>query len=405
MRLLLAFMLVCCSGWVSANLGTAISAEPELVKPVAVKPVPGQFGSLEEAAGYYLSLPEQGWYPLPQGPNLRLGWKHPQVAELRFMLGLYGDYQRPATGRVQLNYFDLRLAKALRRFQKRHGLKADAVLGSSTRAALNVNPDIRAYQLLLNHERQRQLLNNPPQRYVQVNLPDYRLTLVDNGDQLLEMKTIVGMNSRPTPELSSEISSLVINPAWNVPRSIATQDILPKWKSDAGYLERNNIRIVSGWGEQRVWIDPQQTDPDRLYQGSDYQRLYQLPGRNNALGAIKFDFPNKEAIYLHDTPYKGLFKRQQRALSSGCIRLEDPQLLARTLIASDSNQTRLQQALQQSETRRIRLSQPVGLFLTYWTAWLDDQQRLQFREDIYQRDPQLQELLTALTPDQPKLDI
>jgi murein L,D-transpeptidase YcbB/YkuD len=406
MRLLLVLMATLYSCWTLASLSdnddAVVVAPPPAVEPDLSA---GQFGSMIEAASYYLTLPQRGWRPLLDGPVLRLGQRHPQVAELRFMLSLYGDYQRPQNGRVQLNRFDLRLARALASFQRRHGLTSDAVLGPATRQVLNVRPDIRAYQLLLNHERQRELLNHRPERYIQVNLPEYRLRLFEGDKQLLEMKTIVGRQSRQTPVMSSEIRSLVVNPAWNVPRSIATQDILPKLQRDASYLQRNNMRVVSGWGDELVWIDPEQVTPERLYRGREYQRLYQLPGRNNALGAIKFSFPNSEAIYLHDTPYRGLFKKPRRALSSGCIRLENPRLLAQSLLASDESRSRLQQALKQPETRQISLSEPVELYLTYWTAWLDSKQRVQFREDIYRRDPHLKEVLASLTPDNGPLDI
>lgn len=409
-KILVTLLAVVYSSQCSANFGVDLLSESFTInlEAAAVEPQPiiaGRFESLIDAAAYYSSLTRRGWRPLSQGPMLRLGQRHQQAAELRALLGLYGDYQRPKTGRLHLNRFDRGLAQALRRFQRRHGLQADAVLGPATRKALNVHPDIRAYQLLLNYERQRSLQQSAPERYVQVNLPEYRLRLYQDDQTLLEMKTIVGMQSRRTPVLQSEIRSLVVNPAWNVPRSIATKDIVPKWKQNASYLDDHNMRIVSGWGRERIWIDQADTSPDRLYRGREYQRIYQMPGRKNALGAIKFDFPNKHAVYLHDTPSKSLFNKDQRALSSGCIRVENPRLLAQYLLQPQQLKPKLEQALAESKTQRIRLSKPVELYLTYWTAWLDQQQHLQFREDIYQQDPLLAEAMALAMPQNDELEV
>ncbi|MEH6472359.1 MAG: L,D-transpeptidase family protein [Halopseudomonas sp.] len=339
-----------------------------------------------DAAEYYATLPSAGWAPIGNGPLLRADQHHSQIEILRQLLTLYGDYRLPMRGRVTLAEFDPLLVKALRSFQGRHGLKPDAVLGPKTRLALDIPPQVRVFQLLLNHERQLALKKRVPSRYVQVNVPEFRLRLFEDQQSLLEMKTIVGRKSRGTPIFDTEIKSLLLNPPWNVPRSIAYKDILPKWQADADYLDRHQMRVVSGWGQQKVWVDPQQTTPDQLYKGSDYQRLYQLPGRHNALGQIKFDSPNGRAIYLHDTPSKSLFDRQQRMFSSGCVRVENPRLLAQYLLQAQTLEHPLASLLEQPQTHRIRLEKPVGLYLTYWTAWLDSAHKVQFREDIYQRD-------------------
>ncbi|RDE19123.1 hypothetical protein DV711_16175 [Motiliproteus coralliicola] len=348
---------------------------------------PRSFGSLIEAAEFYSELPQRGWQPVAGGPLLRQGESGPRVESLRQMLRLYGDYQLPSDRRVLLAYFDPDLEAALIRFQRRHGLKPDGILGPDSLQAMNVAPTQRAYQLLVNHERQLALRRIAPSRYVQVNVPGFQLRVFDRQQPVMEMKAIVGRRSRQTPTLQSEIRSLVLNPAWNVPKSIAYKDILPKWRDDRDYLDRHNMKIVSGWGQQKVWVDQQQADPEQLYRGREYLRLYQLPGANNALGQIKFDFPNPYAVYLHDTPSKSLFASHQRAFSSGCVRLEDPQRLATYLLGMQRLKKPLHQMLADSGTRRIRLSRPVGLYLTYWTAWLDPQQRLQLREDIYRQDP------------------
>ncbi|WP_421868527.1 L,D-transpeptidase family protein [Motiliproteus sp.] len=364
---------------------TSRTAEAQI--PIAAAADPRSFGSLIEAAEFYSDLPQRGWQPLANGALLRQGDSSPRVEALRQMLSLYGDYQLPGDRRVLLAYFDSELEAALIRFQHRHGLKPDGILGPDSLQAMNVEPTQRAYQLLVNHERQLALQRIAPPRYVQVNVPGFQLRVFDHQQAVMEMKAIVGRISRQTPTLQSEIRSLVLNPAWNVPKSIAYKDILPKWRDDRDYLDRHNMKIVSGWGQQKIWVDQQQADPEQLYRGREYLRLYQLPGANNALGQIKFDFPNPYAVYLHDTPSKSLFSSHQRAFSSGCVRLEDPQRLASYLLGMQRLEKPLHQMLAETDTRRIRLSRPVGLYLTYWTAWLDPQQRLQLREDIYQQDP------------------
>ncbi len=393
LQLLTACGLVLLSGFSMAAVNApsllpaaAPSLQPAMQAALSRSAGNGRFSTLIAAADYYSTLSELGWQALPPGPMLHPGQQHPQIESLRQILTLYGDYRQSNPGPLVRAWLDPVLAEALRQFQRRHGLKPDAVLGPATRRALNVPPELRVHQLLLNHERQLAFRTRLPSYYVQVNLPEFRLRLYDDGKSVLEMKTIVGRQSRSTPTLETEIKSLVVNPAWNIPRSIAFKDILPKWQADADYLKQHNMRIVSGWGGDKAWIDSAQVDPDQLYRGQEYLRLYQLPGRNNALGQIKFLAPNSQAIYLHDTPVKSLFHKSQRAFSSGCVRLENPRLLAQFLLKAQQLKQPLDALLAQPETHRVPLQQPVKLYLTYWTAWLDQQQGVQFREDIYQRD-------------------
>ncbi len=408
LQLLLWVLLLSSGGRAVAMTSSDVAVSPERLsgsgttpKALAEKVIiaaPGRFESLVAAAEHYASLPARGWQALASGPVLYPGQRHRQVEGLRRMLSLYGDYQRPSRGRIELALFDDQLAQALINFQRRHGLSADAVLGAQSREALNVTPAQRVFQLLVNHERQLALRQQQSERYVQVNLPEYLLRFYQDQQPVLEMRAIIGRRSRSTPTLASQIESMVLNPAWNIPRSIASQDILPKWQADSSYLARHNMKIVAGWGDQKVWVDSAVTTPDQLYRGKRYLRLYQLPGQTNALGQIKFNSPNDEAIYLHDTPSKSLFRHQQRAFSSGCVRLEQPALLAQQLLQSQSLAQPLLNMLDDDDTRWIKLQQPVDLFLTYWTAWPDPKLGVQFRRDIYQRDLPSAELLDAGRP-------
>ncbi len=349
-----------------------------------------RFSDLSDAAFFYLSLAEgSGWQPVPAGPLLRLGDRHSQVSELRALLSLYGDLPYISGARMYAgNLFDQPLHDALIRFQKRHGAKPDGILGPKTRAVLNVPPRQRALQIAVNLERQRQFRGREQSRYVQVNIPEYRLRFFDQGAEILAMKTIIGRRTRQTPMLESKIRTLVLNPSWNVPQSIAYKDILPSWQEDSDYLSKHDLRVVTGWTQPRQELAPDQVDLSRLYRGKEYLRFWQPPGEKNALGRVKFLFPNPHSVYLHDTPTRNLFENESRAFSSGCIRLEKPLQLAQTLLSSSGtlNSSSIDEILDRKQTKAIRLRQPVPLYLTYWTAWLDEDQVLNFGEDIYRQD-------------------
>ncbi len=348
-----------------------------------------RFQQLSDAATYYLALSlDPRWQPLPAGPLLRQGDWHPQVDHLRQLLVLYGDLDYRHLRVAQANYFDPPLQLALMAFQYRHGASADGILGPKTRDLLNVPPRQRAAQIAVNIDRQQRFSGDRQGRFVQVNIPEFRLHLFDQGVEVLAMKTIIGRDTRPTPVLESQIRSLVFNPGWNVPKSIAYNDILPRWQKDPHYLQKHNLKVVSGWRLPRRELAADQVDPGQFYTGTEYLRFWQPPGDNNTMGRVKFMFPNNYSVYLHDTPGRGLFRVAERAFSSGCIRLEKPMQLALTLMnsAGDQSATRIQQILDGGQTTRIELAEPVPLYLTYWTAWLDSRQILHFGEDIYHQD-------------------
>ncbi len=370
----------------------------------------GQFESLESAIDFYRFLHESGqWSPISDGPLLKLGDAHPQVVELRKLLQLYGDFDLGAEILEPVELFDLQLHHALQHFQQRHGAKADGVLGPKTRRLLNVSPQQRIDQIALNIYRQRQLgLENiewtntaldeaelevttqeNSSRYLQVNIPEYRLRLYDQDKVLLEMKTIIGRRSRQTPSFSAEIKSLVVNPSWNVPRSIAYRDILPKWQKDKTYLARHNLRVIAGWDMPRVVVPDEQIDLESMYRSPAYHRIWEPPSDKNTLGRLKFQLNAGNSIYLHDTKNPHLFESEVRAFSSGCIRLEKPRILADMLLQQSNQWTpqQLEPLFENTDTHRIRLETPIPVHITYWTAWLDDKGILNFADDLYHRDP------------------
>lgn len=347
------------------------------------------FSGLNDAVLFYEGLQQSGlWQPIEKGPLLKRGVFHQQISILRNQLFLLGDLSPIASAPLFSQQFDAELEAALKNFQARHSLKADGILGPQTRNTLNVPPWQRIDQLVLNIHRQRQLNMAATETYVHVNLPEYRLRVYRQGDVVLEMKTIIGKRKRQTPVFSATVRQVVINPSWNVPKSIAFKDIIPRWQQDDDYLEKHNLQVLAGWTTPRTFVQEHDVDFNRLYQGANYQRFWEPPGEGNTLGRVKFPLTSDNSIYLHDTSARHLFDAEKRAFSSGCIRLEEPRNLANALI-SLSNQWQpqlLDPLFERQETIPVRLQNPIPVHITYWTAWLNLQGELHFSNDPYQRD-------------------
>jgi len=346
------------------------------------------FGSLADAVLLYESIQNSDrWQAFTIGPLLRRGDRHRQVSQLKGQLQLLGDLPKQAVFSLASQYFDDELHAALMRFQTRHSVKADGILGPQTRALLSVSPWQRIDQLVLNIQRQRQLESREGV-YLHVNLPEYRLRLYQQGEVLLDMRTVIGKRKRQTPVFSATVDRLVINPDWNVPKSIAYKDILPKLKDDPEFLEKHNLRVLSGWSTPRVEVSHKEIDYNRMYQGKDYYRFWEPPGKGNTLGRMKFQLSSDNSIYLHDTQQKYLFDAEKRAFSSGCIRLEDPRGLADALIQVSNQWTPelLEPLFESEDIIKLRLAKPVPVHVTYWTAWLDKSGVLNFAHDLYRRD-------------------
>ncbi|HSL20867.1 MAG TPA: L,D-transpeptidase family protein [Vicinamibacterales bacterium] len=324
-----------------------------------------------------------GWPRLPQNLRLRRGQRSLHLAALAKRLAASGDL--PAGGSPPGTY-DGRLQDAVRRFQARHGIEPDAAIGRETVTAMNVPVSTRIRQIELNMERWRWFPRDLGPRHIRVNVPEYRLEVRDSGRTVMEMRVVVGAKETPTPIFSDSMTTLVFAPFWNVPDSIATDETLPAMMSDPDYLARNNIEIVSTSGEV---VDPSTIDWFSAMGGDEFPyRFRQRPGTTNSLGLVKFLFPNDFDVYLHDTPARTLFGRSYRALSHGCVRVEDPVKLAEYLLANrqDWDSARIQQAMQGDEERHVKLPHPVPVHLMYWTARVDDGGSLLFFADLYGHD-------------------
>lgn len=351
-----------------------------------------QYQKLKNLLANYLRHQDNTLWPLFSGrKKIEPGQSHPTIGLLRTHLQETGDFQiKQCADRPE--QLDPMLTEALRHFQARHGLQVDGQLGRDTRAMLNVGLEQRIGQIRLNMERWRWVPRQLGSRYIWVNIADFSLKVIENQEVTQQMSVIVGRKDRRTPVFSGKISYLVLNPTWSVPRSIALRDILPKARQDAEYLLRKGIQAFNG----NHLVDAQ-TLQNALFQGNNFPyRLQQVAGNGNALGQVKFMFPNPFSIYLHDTPKRALFKKNQRTFSSGCIRLEKPLALANHLLGKNWNQKRLDIELQKGQTQEVKLQVPIAVYLTYWTAWVDEQDKVQFRKDVYNWDRRLARALQKL---------
>ena len=330
-----------------------------------------------------------GWSPISDGPTMKLGLDDPRVPALRYRLtvtgDLAGDLQPPAP---PMNLaFDAELEAAVKRFQERHGLTADGAVGPGTRAALNVPVSARIDQIRINLERGRWVLHEIQGEFVLVNVAGFDVAYFRDNEPIWTSKVIVGRPYRETPIFRSTITYVVVNPTWTIPPGILVKDKLPVIQRDPGYLKRNNIRVIDSAGRE---VNPYSVDWSRYSGGRlpPYQ-LRQDPGDDNALGLVKIMFPNPYLVYLHDTPSKSLFDKDERIFSSGCIRVEKAFELAE-LVLNDPvrwNRAALDAAVATKKTQTVNLARPVPVLILYWTAQPRPDGQVIFRNDVYGRDP------------------
>ncbi|MDR3477305.1 MAG: L,D-transpeptidase family protein [Gammaproteobacteria bacterium] len=341
---------------------------------------------LQAVLALYQDAVTHPWPLVPDTGNLlKLGSNNDAVTLLRERL--IRSHDLPISDHLSRT-FDHPLADAVKLFQARHGLTVDGVVGNDTLNQLNVPADMRVKQILLNMQRWADLSHRLGHRYVLVNIPEYRLHLVDNDKEVLTIRAIVGKTDWPTPELSSTITRIVFNPHWSVPRMIAQNDIVPKMIENPSYLNDNNIRIFNSEEEGSGEISSDEVDWQGAEENGFHYHLRQDPGDKNALGLVKFEFQNSQDVYLHDTPVKSLFSQDKRDLSHGCVRLEKPFDLVAYLIQNDTRMDdgKVKDIIDTHRTNYFRIKNPIPIYLTYVTAWVDDTGVVNFRDDIYHLD-------------------
>jgi len=345
---------------------------------------------MKKALAHYRQIEAQGGWPqIADGPTLKPGMSSERVNAVRRRLAASGELH----GGTASTQFDDHLENAVNRFQQNHGLTADGIVGPGTLAAMNIPVKARIDQLRANLERARWVLRNLPDNYVITDIAGFRVNYSRSGKSVWSTRAQVGKPYRKTPVFRDTIRYLEVNPTWTVPPTILKQDTLPKIRKDPDYLRNKNMEVLTFSGKP---VDPASIDWSQ-YPAKPFPYLVrQRPGPKNALGRIKFMFPNKHAVYLHDTPSRSLFDRDARAFSSGCIRVQHPFEFAELLLDDPVwTKERLLEVVESRKTTRINLKKPITVLLLYWTVDASADGNVIFKPDIYARDPAIIKALNS----------
>ncbi|MGF0536501.1 L,D-transpeptidase family protein [Agrobacterium sp. ES01] len=353
------------------------------VSAISNSPVlsPSNQVNLLQAIGDYQAIVANGGWPMVNsGVKLRIGVVDPSVRVLRQRLMISGDLARSAG---VSDSFDSYVDGAVKRFQARHGLPEDGVLGEFTLKAMNVSADVRLSQLNKNLQRLEGMKEDLGQRYIMVNIPAAYVEAVENDTVALRNTAIVGRESRQSPLVDSKVSDIILNPYWTAPRSIVKKDIVPLMQKDPTYLARNNIRLFDNKGQE---VSPESVDwfaaeaPNLMFR--------QDPGKINAMSSVKINFPSPDAVYMHDTPTQGLFNKLMRFESSGCVRVQNVRDLVVWILKNTPTWDRqhIEQVIASRVNTPIPVVDPPHVHWVYITAWSAKDRVVQFRDDIYQLD-------------------
>ena len=323
-----------------------------------------QYTFLKEQLATYYSIAKNGGWATISTTQLKKGTKSPAVTALKKRLQLTKDYN----GTDTTNVFSDSLEVAVKSFQQRHGLAPNGIVNDSLVSILNVPVEQRIQQIIVNMNRSLWMPQTPDSSRIEVSIPSQMLYAYADSGKAFEMPVIVGKEGSGTVMFSSEIDHIVFNPIWNIPESIVRDEIMPKVKSDANYLKKNNIEVVK--------------------QNDSLPVLRQLPGKDNPLGKVKFLFPNTHEIYLHDTPDKMHFAKTDRTLSHGCIRVANAAKLVQYLLRDQSDWTaqKIQAAMNSGKEQRVSLKAKQPVNITYLTAWVDANGYMNFTPDVYNHD-------------------
>ncbi len=352
------------------------------------------YTGLKKALALYREIQRQGGWPaVDPGPAIRPGDHDGRMPAIIRRLAVTGDLEPDIEHGDPQPHYGPQLVAAVARFQKRHGLAPDGVIGDKTLAAMNVPVDERIQQIIINMARWRWQDHDLGEKYILVNIAGFSLSAFEQGREAFSFPVIVGKFKHQTPVFSDCISSIEINPYWNIPDAIARNEELPDLKKDPHSLAKRHIRVFEGWSEDAPEIDSTGIDWNTVSPAiMNRYRLRQDPGPWNALGRIKFVFPNTYSVYLHDTPTQSLFARSQRDFSHGCIRVSDPlKLAAFALAGQDGGWTpeKIKSTIDAQARAAVRLSEPLPVHITYQTARFDKDGIVCFNNDVYGRDGKL----------------
>ena len=359
-----------------------------------------EYSNLKKALAEYHQIQEKGGWGRFSTilPKLEKGMYTQDIALLRNRLAITQWYIEDTIDDKFL--FDQSLHEQVMLFQLRNGLAADGVVGKATIEAMNIPVEDRIATIEANLERWRWLSDDLGESYIKVNIANFELQVIEKDDMVFKTEAIVGLNSRETPVFSSIMTYLVLNPDWTVPPTILNTDIIPSVINNPGYLAEKNLKILRIDGTE---VDPSTIDWINIVTAGFPYRIHQEPGPGNALGRVKFMFPNKFSVYIHDTPNHNLFGRTDRSLSSGCIRVNNPLALAAWLMKDSPDWTpaQIKNVIDEGKERTVNLAKPIQVHIVYLTAWASDEGLAYFRKDIYNRD---QPLMAALKQGPPEAD-
>lgn len=385
------------------SLIAAVAAAKEpAARIIEVEPKLGVYARLKRALLHFRKLAAGPQPPaLPKMPVLRPGDRHETVAALRRHLVATGDLPAREHEAGATDHYDAPIVQAVERFQRRAGLDVDGVVGRNTLRQLRAPLSQRIRQIELSLERLRWVPDDLAARAIIVNIPEFRLHGVHRGGREIEIQTdvVVGSAARrtQTPVLRAEMTYVVFRPYWNVPSSIARKELVPKERRRPGSLRGDNIEIVKSGGRSSSPLPP--TEENLAAVASGALRLRQKPGPGNALGLVKFIFPNPSQVYLHDTPAKSLFGRSRRDFSHGCIRVADPVGLAEFVLGPQGwTKERIEKEMKGETPRTVHLEEPVSVLLFYTTAVVQGNGDVRFFDDIYGLDAALERRLRDRRP-------
>ncbi|MDH3531793.1 MAG: L,D-transpeptidase family protein [Gammaproteobacteria bacterium] len=341
---------------------------------------------------YRILAESGGWPRIADGATLRPGDVDPRLVTVARRLVISGDLDAAGAALARAAYSEA-LQEAVRRFQHRHGLEEDALIGAATLRALNVSVERRIDQIRVNLDRARWLAAGDSDDMLLVNIPGFRAAIIRDGKTVWTTKVVVGERETQTPEFRSDLRHVVFNPTWTVPYSIAAEELLPKIKQDRHFLDRGGYEVLDPAGEK---IDPASIDWSKIVKENFRFTLVQRPGPANQLGEIKFIFPNEYSICMHDTPAKELFKKAERAFSHGCVRVDKPLAFAERVLDKEGwTRQQIDAGVRSRKTQTVALSEPLPVFVVYWTTAVDDLGIIHFYEDIYARDAGVLDAINA----------
>jgi murein L,D-transpeptidase YcbB/YkuD len=345
-----------------------------------LQPQHPEYRELVKALVRYRAIAAKGGWPsIPVNTKLKPNQQSPVVPTLRQRLAIEGDLD-PSHENNTSPIFDDTVVAAVKRFEERHRIEPDGIVDPVTVSAMNVPVEHRIRTIELNLERWRWVPDSMPDRHFVVNVPDFRLEAIEQGKAVIDMRVVVGAPDNKTPIFADEMTHVVFSPYWNVPPGIAQEETIPRAVNDPGFLARNNMEVVSESGER---IDPGSVD----WSNARGLRIRQKPGSGNALGGVKFMFPNNFDVYLHDTNATKLFDRIERGLSHGCVRVEEPHKLAQYVLRDQPEWTAeaIDAAMKSGQEKHVKLKTQIPVYILYKTAWVHDG-GVRFLKDLYGHD-------------------